>query len=87
MIEWTEIVVNGVSLSVIVVGLVNALKQFGMDDKYAPFANGILATIGFLLVTWAIPNFPQIEPVLKIVAGGVITFLAASGIHQLGKTS
>jgi len=84
--DWTEVMFGGVSLSVLVVGLVNLAKKFGLPADYAPYLNGVLATIGFVLVTSVVPSYPEVEPILKIIAGAVLTFLAASGIHQLGKT-
>lgn len=85
--DWNEIIIGGVPLAVLIVGIVNFLKQVGMDDKHAPYVNGGLAAVGYLLVYWLLPAYPQIEPALTVITGAVVAFLGASGIHQFGKTS
>jgi len=84
--DWTDIVIGGFPLAILVVGLVNLAKKLGLPADYAPYLNGLLASIGFGLVTYVIPNHPEVEPILIFIAGVVFTFLSASGIHQLGKT-
>lgn len=84
--DWQDLIIGGVPLAALIVGLVNLAKRLGLPDQYAPYLNGALAALGFLLVSWLLPAYPQIEPFLEVAAGAVIAFLAASGIHQLGKT-
>lgn len=84
---WEEIVIGGVSLSALIVGIVNLLKRAGLPDNKAPYAAGIVALIGYLVVYWLLPAYPAIEPALKVITGAVVAFLGASGIHQFGKTS
>lgn len=59
----------------------------GLPDDQAPYAAGVLAAVGYLLVYWLLPTYPAIEPALQVITGAVVAFLGASGIHQFGKTS
>lgn len=83
--EWQDLLVGGVPLAALVVGLVNLAKNLGMDVKYAPYLNGGLAALGYVVVTWVIPTYPAVVPYLQVATGTIATFLIASGIHQFGK--
>lgn len=86
MIDLNDLLIGGVPVAALVVGLVSLAKNLGMADKYAPYLNGLLATLGYLAVTWLLPTYPGLMPYFEIATGAVVIFLTASGIYQFGKT-
>lgn len=64
------------------VGMV--IKASPLDDKWIPciigFLGGILGVVGM----YVMPDFPA-HDVLNAIAIGIVSGLAATGAHQLGK--
>jgi hypothetical protein len=83
--DLNAILVGGVPLAALIVGLVSLAKRWGMPAQYAPWLNGGLAVVGYLLASWIVPTYPAVTPVLETATGAVVIFLVASGVYQFGK--
>lgn len=85
--EWQELIFGGVPLGALVVGLIALLKKLGLPIEYAPWVNGGLAAVGFSVVMYIVPSYPEIVPYLEAATGAIVVFLTASGIYQFGKVN
>jgi membrane protein implicated in regulation of membrane protease activity len=85
MIPLDNLLIGGVPIAALVVGLVSLAKQAGLPGKYAPWLNGALAALGFLIASWLLPTYPALVPYFEMATGAIVVFLTASGIYQFGK--
>ena len=84
--EYLEgIMIGGIAIAPLVVALVALAKKIGLPDEYAPYANGGLAVVLWLVATQVVGMNPVVDEVVKVVAAAVVIFLSASGVHQFGK--
>ena len=60
------------------------IKATKLDKKWLPCIVGAVGAALGLAGLWVIPNFPAQEP-LTALAVGIVSGLASTGVHQLGK--
>ena len=60
------------------------VKASPLDDKWIPCIMGILGGILGVVGMFVMPDFPA-HDVLNAIAIGIVSGLAATGAHQLGK--
>jgi len=71
-------------LIAIIAGIVESAKQFGVNGKASlGLSLGLGVVLGILFELQYM--YPDITPWLKVVVGGLVTALAASGLYDLGK--
>lgn len=76
--------VSVAAITVICYLLAQAVKAAGLDKKWLPaLCGGFGAALGLLGLVW-MPDFPAAEP-LSALAVGIVSGLAATGAHQIGK--
>lgn len=76
--------VSVAAITVICYLLAQAVKAAGLDKKWLPvLCGGFGAGLGLLGLVW-MPDFPAAEP-LSALAVGIVSGLAATGAHQIGK--
>ena len=61
-----------------------AVKATQLDNKWLPIVCGVLGGILGIVAMFIIPNFPG-EDYLTSIAIGIVSGLAATGIHQVYK--
>lgn len=65
------------------VGMV--VKASAINDKYIPIACGLAGgALGIVCLLIGMPEFPAGDPV-SAIAVGIVSGLAATGTHQIGK--
>jgi hypothetical protein len=87
MPDLQDILIGGMAIAPLVVALVALAKQLGMDTKYAPWLNGGLSVVLWLAATVAIPAYPVVGDIAKVIVGALVVFLGASGVYQFGKVN
>ncbi len=61
-----------------------AMKASALDSKWIPLVCGVLGAVLGVVGYCTMPDFPASEP-LGAVAVGIVSGLAATGVHQIGK--
>jgi len=71
----------------IIVIVVEALKKFKIiQDDWAPWANGILTVLGYVLVVM-VDKYPAWTSTVVTALTVVTIFLTASGLYEFGKNT
>lgn len=60
------------------------MKASALESKWIPLVCGVLGAVLGVVGYFTIPDFPASEP-LGAVAVGIVSGLAATGVHQIGK--
>lgn len=60
------------------------VKAFGLDAKFCPVVCGVLGAALGVVAMRVMPDFPGTD-VITAVAIGIVSGLAATGAHQIGK--
>ena len=71
----------------IVIGLVAVYKMSGLRSVYAPISAIVSGMVLIGLEAWATPPVSVAEAVLKVVIGGIVIGLAASGLYSGSATT
>ena len=75
--------VAGITVICYLIGM--AVKNSPLNDKWIPVIvgvfGGILGVVGYYI---HMPDFPAVDPITA-VAVGIVSGLAATGAHQIGK--
>lgn len=82
--DMTSIAIGGISVIVIVVGLVQVSKRLGVSGKGALVLALVLGVI-LCLAIQATTVWPWLSPWLVAVVQGVVVGLTASGLYDVGK--
>lgn len=81
-----ELSIGLVALPPLIVAVVELVKQLGLPSKYAPWLNGILTVIGYVLVRWG-ERQPELVPQIESVLIGIVVFLTAAGLYDRGQAT
>ncbi len=73
--------IGGISLIPIIVIAVEIAKNLGLPVKYAPYLNGVLTVVGYLLVQLATAK-PELQPSIVSILTVIVVFLSASGFYD-----
>lgn len=71
-----------ITVIVYLVGM--AVKATALDNKWIPVICGIAGAVLGIVGMHTIPDFPA-QDILSAVAVGIVSGLAATGVHQIGK--
>jgi len=86
MFEYPEtIVLVGVPVAVLTTLIVETLKQGGLGARWAPLAAVLTATLLIGLAELTVV-FSWLEPVSRVVAGGLVIGLASSGSYSWARS-
>lgn len=80
--EFDLIQVVAITVICYLVGVL--VKTSPLDDKWIPCIVGILGGVLGVVGMYVMPDFPA-HDVLNAVAIGIVSGLAATGAHQIGK--
>jgi hypothetical protein len=80
-----NLTVGGIPLVGIIIGLVALGKLLGVPKQYAPYLNGALSVMAYLVVGF-LQQYPVYTEITKVVVFATAIFLASSGVYQLSKT-
>ena len=72
------------SITVICFVLAEAVKLTSLDEKWIPVLCGILGGILGVVASYVMPSYPA-DNILDAIAIGIVSGLAATGAHQIGK--
>lgn len=80
-----QLVVGGVSASLIIAGLVWGMGKFGMPDRFKPIAADLLGLIGGVAAVLLVPP-PSGDAAFQTVLLWIGTGVLASGFYSQGRT-
>lgn len=60
------------------------VRVSGLDNKWIPTIVGVVGGLLGLSGMYLVPDFPAQDP-LTAIAVGIVSGLAATGVHQVGK--
>lgn len=72
------------AITVICFVLAEAVKLTALDEKWIPVLCGVLGGILGVVASYVMPNYPA-DNILDAIAIGIVSGLAATGAHQIGK--
>ena len=72
------------AITVICFVLAEAVKLTSLDEKWIPVLCGIMGGILGVVASYVMPNYPA-DNILDAIAIGIVSGLAATGAHQIGK--
>jgi hypothetical protein len=82
MNEVPELLIGGIYIVPIIIGLVELAKTLGMPTQYAPWANGVLSVV-FYIVTVVLKQRPDLESTVAVILTAVLLFLVNSGVYNV----
>lgn len=71
-------------ITVICFLVAEAIKATPMDNKWLPIICGVCGGALGVVAMYVMPEFPAVD-VLTAIAIGIVSGLAATGAHQIGK--
>ena len=72
------------AITVICFVLAEAVKLTSLDEKWIPVLCGVMGGILGVVASYVMPNYPA-DNILDAIAIGIVSGLAATGAHQIGK--
>ena len=60
------------------------VKLSALDNKWIPLICGVMGGILGVVASYVMPNYPA-DNILDAIAIGIVSGLAATGAHQIGK--
>lgn len=72
------------AITVICFVLAEAVKLTSLDEKWIPVICGVMGGILGVVASYVMPNYPA-DNILDAIAIGIVSGLAATGAHQIGK--
>ena len=85
MMDITSLGITGVAVITVICYLIGqAVKVTGLDNKYIPVIVGTTGGILGVTAMFLMPDFPA-RDYMTAVAVGIVSGLAATGIHQVAK--
>ncbi len=72
------------AITVICFVIAEAVKLSPLDEKWIPVVCGVLGGVLGVVASYVMPTFPA-DNVLDAIAIGIVSGLAATGAHQIGK--
>lgn len=77
--------ITGVAaITIICFGVAEAIKATALDNKWLPVICAFLGAILGVVGMYVMPDFPGTD-ILTSIAIGIVSGLAATGAHQIGK--
>ena len=76
-----ELQIGAIALAPIIVGLVEVAKALGLNVKYAPWATGLLALVGYAAVV-LVEQRPDLLQPMVYALNAIIVFLVATGFYN-----
>ena len=75
------LVIEGIALAPVITAITELAKKLGLEVKYAPWLNLILAVAGFTLMMWIEQNPAASQPI-AIGINALVIFLTAAGVYD-----
>ena len=72
------------AITVICFVIAEAVKLTKLDEKWIPVLCGIFGGVLGVVASYVMPTFPA-DNILDSIAIGIVSGLAATGAHQIGK--
>ena len=79
-----EVLLFGVAIPSLVALLVQMLKTFGMDTRFAPAA-ALVSGIVLTYLAQFVDTYPQIVPYVYPIIYGLVVWGSSTGLYELGK--
>ena len=71
-------------ITIIVFLIAEGVKTTPLDNRFIPIICGVCGGILGVVAKYVMPEFPAVD-ILTAIAIGIVSGLAATGLHQVGK--